>query len=92
MAIAILFEIPNGSQEHYDVMNEHLKEMSAEEPPGRISHIAGPTSSGWRMVEVWESKEAFEVFASEFFTRALHESATPEPQLSMWEVHKMYHF
>ena len=91
MPIAILFDSPNGTQEHYDLMNDKLKEIGQEEPAGRISHIAGPTQSGWRMVEVWESKEAWEVFVGEYFTRVLHESSIPDPQVSIWDVHKMFH-
>ena len=30
---------------------------------GQIAHIAAPTDGGWRVVDVWESEEAFHKFA-----------------------------
>jgi hypothetical protein len=29
---------------------------------GVLCHIAGPTNDGWRVVDVWESEEAFQAF------------------------------
>ncbi len=34
-------------------------------PDGLIVHVAGPTDSGFRIIEVWESQEAWERFRSE---------------------------
>jgi hypothetical protein len=31
-------------------------------PQGQLSHIAGPTPDGFRVIDVWETAEAFERF------------------------------
>ena len=33
-----------------------------EAPPGLLIHAAGPTDEGFRMIDVWESKAAFDRF------------------------------
>jgi hypothetical protein len=33
-------------------------------PEGLIVHVAGPTDEGFRMIDVWESREAWERFNS----------------------------
>jgi hypothetical protein len=34
-------------------------------PEGLIVHVAGPTDSGFRIIDVWESQEAWERFRNE---------------------------
>ncbi len=34
-------------------------------PAGLIVHVAGPTGAGFRIIEVWESEEAWERFRNE---------------------------
>jgi hypothetical protein len=34
-------------------------------PAGLIVHVAGPTDSGFRIIDVWESQEAWERFRNE---------------------------
>src|SRR5438445_820186 len=61
MAIAIMFHVPDAGQEEYDAVMEKLGPVA----PGRIYHVAGPSEEGWRVVDVWESPEAFEAFLTE---------------------------
>jgi|tagenome__1003787_1003787.scaffolds.fasta_scaffold20915220_3 hypothetical protein len=58
MAVAIVMDFPGGTREQYDMVvgRMHLDGML---PPGAIHHSAGPTDGGWRVVDVWESKEQF---------------------------------
>jgi hypothetical protein len=72
MAIGLLMEFPGMGQEQYDAVLDEL-ELGGLMPAGGISHIAGPTETGWRMVEVWESQEAFDLF----FRDRLHPSTAP---------------
>ena len=56
MAIAMLVDNPEGSQETYDRVRERL---GSKRPAGEIFQIAGPSpNGGWRVIEVWESEEA----------------------------------
>jgi hypothetical protein len=55
MAVAMLVDNPEGSQETYDKVRERL---GLERPAGGIFHVAGPSpNGGWRVIEVWESEE-----------------------------------
>ena len=55
MAVAMLVDNPEGSQETYDRVRERL---GLERPAGGIFHVAGPSpNGGWRVIEVWESEE-----------------------------------
>ena len=51
-------------------------------PDGLILHVAGPTDEGVRVIDVWESEEAWERFRSERLDpaiAALGGPARPEP-------------
>ena len=36
--------------------------LGDETPPGLLIHAAGPTEEGFRMIDVWETKAAFDRF------------------------------
>jgi hypothetical protein len=38
---------------------------------GRVAHVAGPVAGGFRIVDVWESKEAAERFHRDFLRPAV---------------------
>ncbi|MFD9076499.1 hypothetical protein [Streptomyces lasiicapitis] len=68
MAIIVTFDTPGVGQELYDACVSRLTDGGeftslADIPaPGLISHAAEPIDGGWRVVDVWESEEAFENF------------------------------
>ncbi|WP_405651652.1 hypothetical protein [Streptomyces sp. RK9] len=68
MAIIVTIDIPGVGQELYDACVSRLTDGGeftsvADIPaPGLIAHAAGPVDGGWRVVDVWESEEAFESF------------------------------
>jgi hypothetical protein len=86
MAVAMMVDNPQGSQEIYDRIRE---ELGLEQPAGGISHIAGPSpSGGWRVIEVWESEDDAKRFVADRLVPALEAvgaPAPPPPQL--WPVH-----
>lgn len=87
MAVAMLIDNPDGSQELYDALRKHL---GLEAPAGGILHVAGPgPNGGWRVIEVWESVEAASRFLKERFAPALQATGfTGEPpQPQFWPVH-----
>ena len=64
MAVCMVFTPPQDvfSKETYDKVIEHLGE--AWPPPTMTSHVMGTTAEGEvRIVDVFESAEAFEAFA-----------------------------
>ena len=69
MAIAMMVDNPQGSQEVYEKIRAQL---GLEKPAGGIFHVAGPSpKGGWRVIEVWESEEQADRFFRERFMPAL---------------------
>ena len=86
MPIAMLVDNPEGSQEVYDQVREHL---GLESPAGGIFHAAGPSpKGGWRVIEVWESQEDAERFLRERLEPAFEAVGfTGRAQPEFWPVH-----
>ncbi len=85
MAVAMLVDNPEGSQETYEKVRERL---GLERPAGGIFHVAGPSpNGGWRVIEVWESEEDAKRFVERLRPafEAVGAPAPPPPQL--WPVH-----
>jgi uncharacterized protein (DUF1330 family) len=86
MALAMVAEIPTLSREDYERVVTKVNE--AGPPAGALFHAAGPIDGGYRVVEVWASREA----ADAFYNSPLYQQATAgldtHPQIvSTWSVH-----
>ncbi len=83
MAVAMVVDNPEGSQEIYERVRERL---GLEKPAGGILHVAGPSpGGGWRVIEVWESEDDARRFVTEHLMpafEAVGAPAPPPPQLS----------
>jgi len=69
MAVVGVFQSPTLTQEQYEETIRRLTggkdrmESPSDWPvPGLLVHIAGQGDSGFRVVDVWESQEAFDSF------------------------------
>jgi hypothetical protein len=62
MALAILLEIPGLTRDQYEGVTK--KVMEAGRPQGSTFHAGGPIEGGYRLIEVWESREAADAFYS----------------------------
>jgi len=83
MAIGAIWT-PSIDQETYDAVRGRVLEagMSA----GMRVHAAGQSEQGWRVIEVWESRERLERFMRETLYPAIDElsggqAAHPEPEV-----------
>jgi hypothetical protein len=86
MALAILAEIPDLTREQYEKVVTQVNQAGT--PAGALFHAGGPVEGGYRVVEVWETREA----ADTFYTSALyHEAAAASPAqpkiLMTWSVY-----
>ncbi|GAC1567980.1 MAG: hypothetical protein NVS3B14_15720 [Ktedonobacteraceae bacterium] len=88
MAVAILYEIPGMAQEQYDKIIE-LLQRGNKTAQGRSFHVAGPTDSGWRVLDVFESQKAFETFVQENLAPIIQEVGATPPQIQVWPVHNI---
>jgi hypothetical protein len=86
MAVAMLIDNPNGSQEIYEQLRER---MGLDKPAGGILHLAGPSpNGGWRVIEIWESDEDAKRFLAERLGPAAGAIGTsPPPPPELWPVH-----
>ena len=95
MAVAIVQdwheEETDRSTTNYDAINKRLT-AAAEPPEGFVLHTAGFTGHGFRIFEVWESREHFERFVRERLEPALAE-LTPDnatrPELTIYDLHNV---
>ena len=68
MAIIAVFDDPTLTEQSYEesirrLLGKDKAESSSDWPvEGLVAHIAGNTGSGFRVVDVWESEEAFRRF------------------------------
>jgi hypothetical protein len=61
MAIVVMVEVPGGTQAQYDRVAEAMGVAGASQPPpGQIVHLASPSEGGWTVIDVWESRDAYE--------------------------------
>lgn len=67
MPYGVLQEMPGVSEAEYRLVEQHL---GPDRPPGLLAHVAGPTDSGWRIINVWEDEASFRRFQSERLVRA----------------------
>jgi hypothetical protein len=86
MAVAMLMDNPNGSQEIYEQLRERI---GLDKPAGGIFHVAGPSpNGGWRVIEIWESEEDAKRFLAERLGPAAEAVGTPPPPPpELWHVH-----
>lgn len=68
MPIVMVHDSPGVTQEQYEQVGLRLTEgrglnsLSDWPVDGILAHTAGPTAGGWRVIDVWESEEAFQRF------------------------------
>lgn len=85
MALAILSEIPDLTQEQYEMVVRKVNEAGS--PAGALFHAGGPIEGGYRAIEVWETPEAVEAFYSSERLRQATAGLTTQPKVIMtWPV------
>jgi hypothetical protein len=58
VAYAVVHDVPASWADYLPL----AAELRRARPRGLICHVAGPTDEGYRTIEVWESRRAFEAF------------------------------
>ena len=89
MAIAVLMEFPVGELAQYDAVIEEMN-LGGKPAPHAIFHVAGPKEGGgMRIVDVWESPEAFEDFAQNKIGPITQKHGIAAPTVTVWPVHNI---
>jgi hypothetical protein len=87
MGVAMLLEWPGETQEQYEQLRQALA-LDESPPEGGVFHVCGPIPGGWRVLEVWESEEAFWRFFNERLKPAVREVGIPDmPDPQLYPVH-----
>ena len=88
MAIAVKFEDQATTHEKYDEVKSRLEEAGDWPPPGLVVHAACGAADLDAVLEVWESREAFEAFGSKLMP-LLEEVGINAGEPKVWDVYKL---
>jgi hypothetical protein len=91
MPIGVQLDFPGGREEQYDAIRRRGDAGGATPPDGLVLHVSGPTADGWRVIAVWDTREAFDAFASGPLRRLSREvgriGTGAEPIVTEFAVH-----
>ena len=89
MAVAVQIDFRGATLEQYDQVNERIGLLpGGPASPQELFHWVTKTDDGFRVVDVWDSREAFEKFAQEKLTPILREvGVTNEPAIQFFEIY-----
>ena len=82
MSYGIVLEFEGVGEDAYWSANKRLgidTEARTGYPDGLLVHAAGPTASGWIVVEVWDERSSQERFMAERLGAALQAKGLPAP-------------
>jgi hypothetical protein len=86
MALAMLADIPDLTREQYESVVKAVNRTGS--PAGALFHAGGPTGTGYRVIEVWETREAADTFYASPLYRDATAHLTTHPEVIMtWPVH-----
>ena len=84
--VGMIMTFPGVTQEQYEAVLQQLN-LGGRMPPGGIFHAAGPIEGGWRVVDVWETQEAFDIFLREKLEQAMLNAGMAPPEVEAWPVY-----
>ncbi len=89
MAVAVQLDFRGASLEQYDEINERIGLLpGGPASPEEIFHWVTKTETGFRVIDVWETREAFERFAQEKLNPIYEEVHIPHPpQIQFFDVY-----
>ena len=88
MAIGVIWKPPIDAAT-YDAIKERVMQGAIDR--GSRFHAAGESPSGWRIIEVWDSREGLEAFRGEVLGPAVDEvsggQAPPMEEPEVFDIH-----
>ena len=93
MAYGIVHHFPGGTKAQYEASIAAVHPGTGRLPDGQIFHAAGPSTGGWTILAVHESKETWEQFRDDILMPKMQQGiqggfATP-PQETVIDVYKL---
>jgi hypothetical protein len=89
MAVGVQIDVVGGTLAQYDEVVERMGYLPGGLPaPNVLFHWVTPIENGFRVVDVWESREAFDQFAREKMVPLFEEVGVRVPsEITYFEVH-----
>jgi hypothetical protein len=88
MAVGIRITLPGVKVEEFDRVDA-LIDVRGNHPDGLIFSGSGPTESGWRVIDFWESRAHFDAFAAERIGPAVAGSGVSvQPEIDEFPIHE----
>jgi hypothetical protein len=86
----MMMEWPGVSQQQYDNVMSQLH-LDATPPAGAIFHVAGFHGGVLRVLDIWESQQAFERFQQDRLTPVVQKVGLPgTPKVQFFAVHNIF--
>jgi hypothetical protein len=90
MSTVMLMEWTGVTTDQYNQIMRNL-DLDKNTPPGAMFHVAGFTSGTLRVLDIWESQQAFERFQKERLTAAVQKAGiTTQPKVQFFPAHNIY--
>lgn len=68
MAFGVVHYFPGGTKDQYEASIAAVHPAEGKLPEGQIFHAAGPSSGGWTIMAVHDSRESWEQFRDDVLT------------------------
>lgn len=89
MAVLVISDNPGVSAEQHKAINQRLG-VATNPPMGALAQLEGPIEGGWRIISLWESREAWDAFLRDRLGPTLSQiGVTTLPKFEVWPVQTM---
>lgn len=79
MAVIMIAEVPGGDEQLVEGLVAAGIPVAMTTAPGFVSHVSGVSSSGFRVIEVWESPETHQAWVEQHIVPNLPPGVAPGP-------------
>jgi len=91
MAVGVQLDFGGATLEQYDRVNELTGLLPfGPAPRNELFHWVAKTDRGIRVIDVWESRDAFERFVHERLGPVFEEVGMPGPEIQFFEIHNYF--
>jgi hypothetical protein len=88
VAVAVQLDFAGATLEQYDQINERIGALpGGPAPPQELFHWVTKTETGFRVLDVWESRQAFERFTQKLFPIFDEVGLPHPPEIQFFAVH-----
>jgi hypothetical protein len=86
MPVMVTADVPGQTAAGYDAVLSHLSVLM-KQAPGFILHVSQAIDGGWRVIEIWETKQD----ANQFFAQHVHPNLPPgiKPKRTFQDLHSV---